>query len=257
MPSRYLQSIHFFPIKGMQGISLSSTLLETDKLLKYDRVYALKPIASPNVDVSWRTKGNFRQLLNLPALAKIPLLRVTLDPLVLMIGNSDSELQAIKLSSVSDAAILCDYIMSVCNVPEAEQFTLWHLDDGGFTDTRHKWISICGTASADRVIKDTNITKNYQRFRINLWAKTQTAFEEFEWAGRRAQIGDAEIEFTDPVGRCGAINVCPDTGEITTEITGEHLPEMMRLLYSHSNLGMFAKVIKSGKISTNDKLILR
>ena len=52
---------------------------------------------------------------------------------------------------------------------------------------------------------------------------------------------------------CNAINVSAKTGDITSQL----LPQEMRAHFGHSDLGVFARVIKSGKISQTDRLILQ
>ena len=96
------------------------------------------------------------------------------------------------------------------------------------------------------------LDQSYFRFRLNLWIKTNYPFEEFSWIGRKGRIGDAELEFLSPVGRCNAINLSAETGQSTNE----SLPQKMRSYFGHSNLGVFARVIKTGTVHRDDRLIL-
>ena len=82
-----------------------------------------------------------------------------------------------------------------------------------------------------------------RRFRLNLIIETQTPFEEFDWAGKHIFFGDVELEIIEPVGRCAAINVDPDTADASQN----HL-RTMRQVYGHTNLGMFARIVKKGTL---------
>ena len=39
-----IQSIHFFPVKGMQGFEKENCILQKNKLIENDRQFALTPI---------------------------------------------------------------------------------------------------------------------------------------------------------------------------------------------------------------------
>lgn len=70
---------------------------------------------------------------------------------------------------------------------------------------------------------------------------------EFSWKGRRATIGTSEIEFLDPCPRC----VMP------TRRINDAIPEDRSILRHivrdlDQNLGVYARIITPGTISTND-----
>ena len=53
-----------------------------------------------------------------------------------------------------------------------------------------------------------------------------------------------------PVGRCAAINVDPKTAQRSDQ----DYVQLMKAAFGHSNLGVFAKVIKGGEVSVGDVL---
>ena len=81
--------------------------------------------------------------------------------------------------------------------------------------------------------------------------KANYPFKEFSLIGRRGKIGDAKLEFLSPVGRCNAINLIAETGQSKNE----SLPQKMRSYFAHSNLEVFARVIKTGAVHRDDQLI--
>ena len=120
---------------------------------------------------------------------------------------------------------------------------LCRLSNGGYTDTQAPWISLGGTASLADFKKVTQTPMDNRRFRLNLIIETQTPFEEFDWAGKHICIGDVELEIIEPVGRCAAINVDPDTADASQN----HLRTMLQI-YGHTNFGMFARIVKQGTL---------
>ena len=53
----------------------------------------------------------------------------------------------------------------------------------------------------------------------------------------------------DPVGRCAAIDVDPETAE-----RGPHYLPIMEKAFGHTDLGIFARVTQGGTISLGDEL---
>ena len=245
-----VESIHFFPIKGLQGFKLEESFLRENKLLINDRKFALTQSLNEKNKISWLPKLHFKQLVNQPSLAKARLALLSQNPLTLKIEGFKEEF---NLTHSAAKSAFSAAIANLTSPLEDTNLTLIEAKNGGLSDTRHQWISVGTSASADRVISTFSIDKSYFRFRLNIWIKTSTPFEELNWVGRRAKIGEAELEFQSPVGRCNAINVSAETGHVTNEI----LPEEMRANFGHSNLGIFAQVIKSGQISVGDKFLLQ
>ena len=88
-----IQSIHFFPVKGMQGFEKEKCILQKNKLIENDRQFALIQIPKQRTSYStpWLPKTHFKQLVNQPTLAKIGLKLLITDPLILKINNFEEQ----------------------------------------------------------------------------------------------------------------------------------------------------------------------
>ena len=92
-----------------------------------------------------------------------------------------------------------------------------------------------------------------RRFRPNFLIKTETGLEgliESTWAGRKLRIGSAELKCEIPTMRCG----------MTMHAQGD-LPKDPSILRSivkdaDQNLGVYARVVISGRVSTGDRVEL-
>jgi len=92
-----------------------------------------------------------------------------------------------------------------------------------------------------------------RRFRPSLVVHTGAAVghPEFAWRGRRARLGDAEIEFLAPCPRCAMI-----TRELGPDVPQDRaiLRHVVRDL--DQAVGIYAKVVRPGRISVGDALEL-
>ena len=88
-----IQSIHFFPVKGMQGFEKEKCILQKNKLIENDRQFALIQIPKQRTSYStpWLPKTHFKQLVNQPTLAKIGLKLLITNPLILKIDNFEEQ----------------------------------------------------------------------------------------------------------------------------------------------------------------------
>ena len=90
-----------------------------------------------------------------------------------------------------------------------------------------------------------------RRFRPSIVIDTpsEVGHPEFSWAGRRATIGTAEVEFTAPCPRCVMV-----TCEIDESVPADRavLRHIVRDL--DQNVGVYATVVQPGSVSVGDEL---
>ena len=99
MLTKKIQSIHFFPVKGMQGFEKEKCILQKNKLIENDRQFALIQIPKQRTSYStpWLPKTHFKQLVNQPTLAKIGLKLLISKPLILKIDNFFTKRESDKI----------------------------------------------------------------------------------------------------------------------------------------------------------------
>ena len=138
-------------------------------------------------------------------------------------------------------------------MPDAftSQPILSQLAQGGYSDTAAPWITIGGSASLAAFARLTGTETSASRFRLNLILSTDTEFIEHGWAGKIITIGNVHLEIIEPVGRCGAISVNPQT----CKRERDYLPEMEQA-WGHTELGMFARIYIGGVLRCGDILAI-
>ena len=246
-----LREIWRFPVKGFAGERLDQIDCLADSLLPHDREYALTtghPVTHEKLPEGWLPKRHFLQLLKEARLAGLEF-RFDRHRQKFSLYNNGQEIVS---APDNDRAALSEMLYQL--MPEAFTGTpiLCRLDAGGYSDTPAPWISIGGTASLDAFAKLTRTDVAASRFRLNLIIETDTPFIEQSWAGQIVKIGDVECEVIEPVGRCGAISVNPQTHQRERD----YLPEMERA-WGHTDLGMFARICNPGLLEAGTVVRLK
>jgi ferredoxin-NADP reductase/uncharacterized protein YcbX len=88
-----------------------------------------------------------------------------------------------------------------------------------------------------------------RRFRANLHLSGLGAWEEFALLGHRIRVGEAELEVVRTTERCRATTVRPGTG--TRDL---NVPVLLAARYGHLCCGVYARVVRPGRITAGDTL---
>jgi len=122
-------------------------------------------------------------------------------------------------------------------------------------------VTTASLAALAALVPDSEIVT--RRFRPSLVIDTDaadgTGFVENDWRGRSARLGDAAITFTDPSPRCVMTTVAQ--GDLPRDL------EVLRTLARHNRietpglgnfacLGIYAEVVRPGRVAVGDPLVL-
>ena len=88
-----------------------------------------------------------------------------------------------------------------------------------------------------------------RRFRMNLHLEGWPAGVELNLAGRRLQVGAAEIAILKRTERCAAVNVNPLSAK-----RDMNLVKGLMVAYGHTDCGVYAKVVRGGTVRVGDPI---
>ena len=249
-----VSAITIYPLKGFAGQSVPKADVEPYSLLSGDRAYALgsgtKDSQTAPLD-QWLKKAHFLQMMNYEGLASLSLdfdqktkrLILTDKGQLVFEGHLDDE---------DDSQKLCQFIHHYLALGDGIACPrLFSLREGGFTDTKHPFIAFGNQASIDDFASRMGHLPDSRRYRLNVMMTGAPAFAENDLIGQRARLGTAEFAFIEPVGRCAAIEVNPNTAAREKGLVAE-----MASAYGAADMGVFAEVIKAGHFETGDRLIM-
>jgi len=126
--------------------------------------------------------------------------------------------------------------------------------DQGIFDEAH--VSIISNSTIDAIAQEADMRLDVERFRPNILCETSSklAFSEDAWVDKTIQIGEGETAAKVNIYmrdlRCVMINI----DLVNCEIDARALKAVTRL--NQTFAGVYATVIKTGKISVGDKLYM-
>ena len=243
-----------FPIKGFGGSKVDAVTLATDGYFPYDRHFAVSTGGQKTATArsgAWFPKAHFLQLMSHKDLAKYQCRYLTDgERPVLELLNQGKRCISINPASDYGRHQFEDFIANNFANYLRGQPRLMQMKDHAYSDQSTAFISIASNASLETFADVTGTAPSNRRFRINIIIDADKPFAEINMIGQTFHFGEALLMVQKPVGRCAAINVDPETA---LRSDTDHV-RFMREKFGHSNLGVFAKVIKGGEVKVGDKL---
>jgi MOSC domain-containing protein len=263
-----------YPVKSMMGEELNAVEVSEVGLLG-DRAYAIVDlsdgkIASAKNPRKWPDLFCFRAAFVDPPQsgAKVPSVRITLpDGAVVTSDQADiSEIlsRALSRKVTFDSAMLSRPGGSIANAEEywldmeglehRDTVTDFALPEGTFFDTAV--VHLLTTATLDR-LRALYPQGRFEarRFRPNIVVQTENGggdFVENAWIGKVLAIGDTvRLSVTGPCPRC-----------VMTTLPQGDLPKDVGILraaaqHNQANVGIYASVIRGGKVRRGDSVSLQ
>ena len=255
-----IKSIVRYPIKGLSGENLENITLEKNQVLPGDREYAFSRshVIYDRNNPTYLRKTNFLALVKEEKLAKLD---TKFDP-------KSREL----IIRLDNHIVIKETLFEEENIYKVETFFQNYLNLGidekpklvrgikvennnnlthSFSDIPDKAVSIINLDTINELEKKLGKKIAPSRFRANLLIDNGKAWEEFDWVGKKISLGESVLEVFKKTQRCAATNVNPENA-----IRDINIPNEINTHYGHLDLGVYARVIKSGLVSISDKLYI-
>ena len=240
--------INRYPVKGLGADSLAEATLVTGEGLPGDRRFA---IAHEGGDFDannpvWLPKRHF---LNLMTDEKLAGMRLTLEGDLLVLTVKGERVAEGRLDAPAGLAALERILESI--MPGKGRLAIVRVPGRMLSDRPEAVLSIINAASVLDIERAAGRPVDRARFRGNIVIEGGTPWEEREWTGRSLRIGAAELRVVDPINRCAATCVDPDTGSRDMNV-----PKILQHAFGHVETGVYAEVTESGSIRAGDPVVV-
>ncbi len=243
-----VRTLYCHPIKGVGRHMLEEVHLTAGETMPEDRIWAVTHEASTYDPAApgWVSCNNFIRGAKAPNLQGIELYRTPKGYGLL----HNAEITPFEFDP-EDAAQHEGFLRWLTRfIPEnrAQPRALVRARPRGMTDSAFPSISIHTTASLAALSAATGRPVEPERFRGNIWLEGFDAWEERGWIGKRIRIGAAELEVREHIGRCVATTANPDSGKQDIDTL-----TLLEKHWGHTQFGVYAEVVKSGRVALGDK----
>ncbi len=242
-----LTALYRHPIKAIGVEPLDHVSLTAGQTMPGDRLWAVMHEAS-NYDPAdgWGKCMNF---VRGASSARLMAVKAKLKSARLELWHPDIEPLFVSPDAPEDAARVVAWVAQLCDPKRAKPVRLIKATKQGMTDRGMPWVSILSDSSLAELSGHIGKPLARERFRGNIWIDGFTPWAEFDWIGQEISIGGARLRVAEPITRCVATTVNPDTGISDMDTLGTLERE-----YDHQDFGVVAEVIESGPIRIGDKV---
>lgn len=238
------------PIKSHGRETLNAVTLSAGQTMPWDRHWAVTHERSKFAQDApeWIHCRNFMTGASTPGLAGIWAQYDDISGLMHLRHDDIGEI-SFDPDNHDDMARFVVWVAPLCPADRFQPTGIVKAPQRGMTDTDFASISIMTHASHNAVTERLGHPLELERWRGNIWLDGAKPWQEFEWLGKDVQIGDAVLRIISPIERCKHTMANPHTGQRDTDTL-----TALRDGWGHQNFGVYATVLKGGKIATNDKL---
>ena len=241
-----------YPVKGLSGLAKAQATLAAGEGMPLDRVYAIEG-GSLRFDVQnpkWFPKIHFLQLMRNERLASLAL---TFDDEshTLALFRDGKQVAKGTLKTKLGRQIIEQFLSSYMKADLKGPPRIVCAEGHNFTDIAEKALHLVNLETVRDLSRILGVDLDPLRFRANVYFEGVPAWQERKWLGKTVTCGDAHLKVFDETGRCEATSVDPKTAQ-----RGLSIPSALLRTWGHNNLGIYARVIRGGVISTGDKVLI-
>lgn len=251
MPDRArVDSLYRYPVKGLSGERLKSISLEPNATFPMDRAFAIEngPSGFDPAAPNWQPKIKFLCLMRNAKLAALETNYDDASGTLTVIKDGVPMAEASLKTEAGRAAI--EYFFQDFMGREARgPVKVLEAPGHSFSDVAAKVAHIVNLGTVDDLGATIGREIHPLRFRANIYLTGWKPWSEFDLIGRTIRVGGVEMQITKRVVRCAATEVNPESAERDIDI-----PDAIWRKTGENDLGVYARVVSAGKISSGDKV---
>ena len=245
-----VREIFRHPLKSHGREALKTVTLTENTTMPWDRCWAVTHEASKADGSEWVPCINFSRGSKAPNLMAISA-KFHEDSEALTLSHPERKDFTFQPDDDRQLSGFLAWVRPLMPTERAQSSRIVRVPERGLTDTDYPSISINNYASLRDLSKLMETKISPLRWRGNIWVDGLSPWEELSWSGKKFKIGSVVFEGVEPIVRCQATTANPSTGKRDADTLGA-----LNEGWSHQNFGLYAQVIRSGKISIEDKVEL-
>jgi uncharacterized protein YcbX len=244
--------LYRYPVKGLSPEPIEDAELEEDGYFPCDRLFALEngPSGFDPAAPAHQPKIKFLMLMRNASLAGLST-RYEAETCVLTLKQGDAVVGSGDLRTAEGRAAIENFMTEFLGEQIRGTVRLLGAPEKfRFTDSKSGFVSLLNLASVDAIAKAEGRPVDPLRFRANVYLEGLEPWAETELVGKTLKIGEARLEVIKMTDRCAATGVEPGTGARDMDLV-----QTLRKNFGHIDCGVYARVVKGGRIARGDPVV--
>lgn len=241
-----------YPVKGLSPERLDSVAVEVGQTIPFDRAYAIEngPGRFDPDQPRHLPKINFLMLMRDERLATLTA-RFETDSETLSLLRDGKQVARGQLSTPIGRTLIEQFIAAYMQTELRGPPKIVSAPGHSFSDVSAKCVHIVNLASVRDLERHVGRPVDPLRFRANLYIDGLEPWAELGWPDKAVAVGTTQLSVFMRTQRCAATNVDPATGARDMAI-----PAALQRGWGHMDFGVYAKVVRGGRIATGDAVTI-
>ena len=241
------------PIKSLSFQSAQTLIIKKDVGIEEDRIFAfsrgLNEIDARRIEKepSDRELIHFLTLKNSPSLNKYDF---KFENQSITIFKEDKEIASYSIHEKENISKKLQELEPDLPIPTyLLKNQLFPFYDTTNNSNVSNTISLINLNSVKDFSNKINKDIQFERFRGNIYVKNLDAFEERKWINKVISINNTQFKVLKNIPRCSATNL-----KINSSEKDINLPNMLRKIYGHIDMGIYLAPLENGQIKVGDNV---
>jgi uncharacterized protein YcbX len=237
------------PIKSAGYEPIAEATLAPGAAFPFDRVWAVAHAAARLTEPpAWASKLQFLRGWGSADLMAISC-QSDADRGQVTLSHPRRPTETFRPDDPDDAARLISWLRPLWPETRPEPARVIRVPGQALTDQDQPLISINSLSSLADLSARMDQALSPHRFRGNIWIEGWAPWAELDLVGQEITVGSARLRVEEPIGRCRATGANPETGRQDLDTMGA-----LEGGYSHTDFGVFARVIADGRVAVGDEV---
>ena len=255
MKKPILKKLYFSPVKSLSFSSRKNLKIKKNIGIINDRIFAFTRLISEaeandyKNDPSKRNLNFFLTLRNSPFLNKYNFEYKENELRLLLKKNL---IKKIDLNNNNNLKLISDELIKRESIVNYFPYLIKNINFPFFDTMPQNSISLININSIKDFEKKIDHKIDHERFRGNVYINDINPWTEFNWINKKIIINDCSFTVLKKIPRCSATNL-----RLNSDIFDINVPQKLREVYGHIDMGVYLKPLNNGTININDTITLK
>ena len=254
MKNPILEKLYFSPVKSLSFSSKKNLKINKNVGIQNDRIFAFTRIISEAEANEYKKNPNKRNLKFFLSLKNSPFLNkysFQYEENELSLFLEKKLIKKVDLNNDTNLKLIAEELKireSISYIP----YLIKNIDFPFFDTMPQNSISLINMNSIKDFEMKIDHQINHERFRGNIYINNINPWHEFSWVNKKIVINNCSFIVLRRIPRCSATNL-----RLNSDIFDINVPQKLREVYGHIDMGIYLKPLNNGTININDTIKLK